>query len=375
MKKIILLFAILIGSYCFVWANPIDGTPVTIFSELVFGSNNNWTMEIYFPFGYDKSIDSVVFDVANVKAKLKVSYSDSTQIGVITSDSLATPLYINQDGDRIIIYTYSTNLNDPAIKIVRTDSLIFGDYPGATVGQPVMGYSIMRIWTSNFSDYGALNCLTKNPSLGIVNDTVGLSGTMKGHIYDMNKNLVTNLSGGYSLGLEDILSINSDGSYTTKIFPTPLNADHLFANCDNLEVFSGQIKIEPFELNDIHPDTVVAQDINLIDSCSFCSILDAIKNYNTPKSNELTLINYPNPFNLSTNFYIKIPNNLKGKPGSINIYNVNGQLLRTIPVSGSSTISWDSKDMNGRIMPSGIYYYRLVIDSQAMKNGSMILLK
>ncbi len=226
-----------------------------------------------------------------------------------------------------------------------------------------------------YSDYGALNCLTKNPSLGIVNDTVGLSGTMKGHIYDMNKNLVTNLSGGYSLGLEDILSINSDGSYTTKIFPTQLKADHLFANYDNLQVFSGQIKIEPFELNDIHPDTVVAQDINLIDSCSFCAILDAIKNYNTPKSNELTLINYPNPFNLSTNFYIKIPDNLKGKPGSINIYNVNGQLLRTIPVSGSSTMSWDSKDMNGRIMPSGIYYYRLVINSQAMKNGSMILLK
>ncbi|MHB8338074.1 MAG: T9SS type A sorting domain-containing protein [Ignavibacteriaceae bacterium] len=375
MKKIILLFAILIGSHYFVWANPIDGAPVTIFSELVFGSNNNWTMEIYFPFGYDKSIDSVVFDVSNIKAKLKVSYSEGTQIGVITSDSLTTPLNINQDGDRIIIYTYSTNLNDPTIKIVRADSLIFGDYPGATVGQPVMGYSIIRIWTSIYSDYGVLNCLTKNPSLGSVNDTVGLSGTMKGHIYDMNKNLITNLSGNYSLGLEDILSINSDGSYTTKIFPTPLKADHLFANYDNLEVFSGQIKIEPFELNDIQPDTIVAQDINLIDSCSFCAILDAIKNYNTLKSNELTLINYPNPFNLSTNFYIKIPNNLKGKPGSINIYNVNGQLLRTIPVSGSSTMSWDSKDMNGRIVPSGIYYYRLVIDSQAMKNGSMILLK
>jgi len=375
MKKIILLFTILIGSYSFVWANPIDGTPVTIFSELVFGSNNNWTMEIYFRYGYDKSIDSIVFDVSNIKAKLKVLYSEGTHIGVITSDSLTTPLYINQDGDRVIIYTYSTNTDVPTIKNVRTDSLIFGNYPGATVGKPVMGYSIMRIWTSDYSDYGALNCLTKNPSLGIVNDTVGLSGTMKGHIYDMNKNLVTNLRGGYSLGLEDILSINLDGSYTTKIFTTPLNADHLFANYDNLEAFSGQIKIGPFELNDIRPDTVVAQDIHLIDSCSFCSILDAIKNNNSSKSNELTLINYPNPFNLSTNFYIKIPNNLNGKQGNINIYNVNGKLLRTIPVSGSSTISWDSKDMNGRIMPSGIYYYRLVIDSQTMKNGSMILLK
>ncbi|MHB9013501.1 MAG: hypothetical protein ACYC49_14915, partial [Ignavibacteriaceae bacterium] len=93
MKKIILLFAILIGSHSSLWANPIDNTPVTIFSELVFGSNNNWTMEIYFPFGYDKSIDSVVFDVSNIKAKLKVSYSEGTQIGVITSDSLTTPLY------------------------------------------------------------------------------------------------------------------------------------------------------------------------------------------------------------------------------------------------------------------------------------------
>ncbi len=150
MKKIILLFVLLIGSHSFVWANPIANTPVTIFSELVFDSNNNWTMEIYFPFGYDKSIDSVVFDVSNINAKLKVSYNANTQIGVITSDSLTTPLYINRDRDSIVIYTYSTNPNVPTIKNVRTDSLIFGNCPGATVGQPVMGYSIMRIWTSNY---------------------------------------------------------------------------------------------------------------------------------------------------------------------------------------------------------------------------------
>ena len=376
MKKIILLFAILIGSHSFVWANPIVQIPITKFSELVFDNNNNWTMEIYFPFGYGagtNSFDSVIFSVSNISSKLKVSYPPNTNIGVITSDSLTTPLHINRDGDKIIIYTYLYGQ-------VEVDSLIFGNYAGATVGKPISGYSIMRYYTRlQSNNYLTIDCLTKIPSLGVVNDTVGLSGTLKGHIYDRNNKPITNciytMAGQGIFLLESRIQFNPDGTFTTPIFNTIYKPGILYVKIVDFEGFGDTMAIEPFELNDIHPDTVVVQDIHLMDSCSCCTIVDAIKKYNPPQSDVLTLINYPNPFNLSTNFYIKIPNSINGKQGNINIYNVNGQLLRTIPVSGSSTISWDSKDMNGRIIPSGIYYYRLVIDSQTMKNGSMILLK
>ena len=89
-------------------SNPIADTPITVFSELVFDSNNNWTMEIYFPFGYRPTIDSIVFKVSGIESKLKIRYPDITSIGVITSDSLTIPLTINRNGDKIVIFTYST---------------------------------------------------------------------------------------------------------------------------------------------------------------------------------------------------------------------------------------------------------------------------
>ena len=373
MKKCFLLLALFLGVQSFLWSNPIDGTPITKFSELVFDNNNNWTMEILFsPGGYSSNIDSIVIVVSNISAKLKANYPSWAQIGIVTADSLTVPLFINRNGDKFVIYTYSTNSNVTTIKSVRIDSLIFGDYPGATVGQPNSGYSIIRIMSDGF----VFDCLTKYPSLGIVNNYAGLTSTLTGHLFDMNNNLVTKLkvfpSAPSYFVLETPLTVDSNGTYTTEIFPIWFFSERLIVRLAYFESWIDSVEIEPFELKDIPPDSIVVQDIHLKDNRYVVTAIDK-EVYNT--NDELALINYPNPFNLSTNFFIKLPNKMKGKPGNINIYSVNGQLIRTIPVNGSATILWDSKDMNGRIMPSGVYYYRLVIDKQVMKNGSMILLK
>ena len=107
MKKYIILFAAILGIQSFIFANPIDNTPVTIFSELVFGSNNNWTMEIYFPFGYANNnyikTGSIVFITSNGIAELKNTYPDGTNMGVIKQDSLTNPLAPNRYGDKILM--------------------------------------------------------------------------------------------------------------------------------------------------------------------------------------------------------------------------------------------------------------------------------
>ena len=136
-----------------------------------------------------------------------------------------------------------------------------------------------------------------------------------------------------------------------------------------------RINIQPFELKNIHPDTVIYHDIYMTDTCLYCVSVQGIKDKKNAPNDELTLINYPNPFNLSTNFYIKVPDKFKNKSGTISIYNINGKLIRTIPFTSGSTTYWDSRDINGNISASGIYYYSLIVDNQVLKNGSMILLK
>jgi hypothetical protein len=382
MGKKLLLFVILIWSQALLWCNPIDNTPITKFSELFFDNNNNWAMQIYFPFGYQTissgmgGFDSVIFIVSNTTSKLNISYPNGTRVGVITSDSLTTPLVINREGDKVVICTYS-HYNSSTL--IRQDAIMFGNYPGATVGAPDSGYSIFRYSELLLSNnYCTVDFLTKKTFPGIVYDTSGSAGTLEGHFYDKENRLINGYNfpdGTNYILLEAEVSWHSDGSYNTPIFNTIYQPGFISVRLEDFEAFNTTVRIDTFELKNIHPDTIVYQDIHLTDTCLYCTLVDAVKNKVLPQNNELTLINYPNPFNPSTNFYIKIPNAMSGKKENITIYNVKGQLIRILPVNGSSTIQWDSRDMKGRIMSSGVYYYRLVIDNNVMKNGSMILLK
>jgi hypothetical protein len=85
--------------------------------------------------------------------------------------------------------------------------------------------------------------------------------------------------------------------------------------------------------------------------------------------------NYPNPFNPSTKIDYNVPstNNVK-----INIYNSNGELLRTLlneeQNSGERSVTWNGKDSNGNIVSSGVYFYQIQIGELAAAK-KMILLR
>ena len=375
MKKLILFCTVLFFAQPILHANPSDYVPVAIFSELAFDSNNNWTMELYFPIGWSGDLDSVVLEISGVRAKVNINYQVYSLVKVINIDSLSVPLSINRNGDKIKLYSY------PYYSPGKSeDSLMFGDYQGATVGAPDSGYSILRFYTKlSSNNYYSLDCLTKHSSLGVINDTAGLAGKLIGHLYDKDNKLITRyytVSGGDGLiFFESLLNISSDGSFTTSIFNTKQVPNLLDIRMVDWEYFHNYLQIEPIDLKNIHPDTVIYRDIHVTDTCLFCVSVQGIKDKENAPNEELALINYPNPFNLSTNFYIKVPDKYKNKSGTISIYNINGKLIRTIPFVSGSTTYWDSRDIKGNISASGIYYYSLIIDNQVLKNGSMILLK
>ena len=82
---------------------------------------------------------------------------------------------------------------------------------------------------------------------------------------------------------------------------------------------------------------------------------------------------YPNPFaaNGSTNIEV----NLKaGENGTVTIYNVLGQTVRTFSVSeGNHMINWNGRDSKGNACGSGIYFYKLSTPSMNVTKKMVIV--
>jgi hypothetical protein len=77
--------------------------------------------------------------------------------------------------------------------------------------------------------------------------------------------------------------------------------------------------------------------------------------------------NYPNPFNPSTTIKYSMP---KAGHLSLNVYNVRGQLVKTLidgnrPAGADQTIVWDGTNNQGSAVSSGVYFY------EARTNGEV----
>lgn len=74
---------------------------------------------------------------------------------------------------------------------------------------------------------------------------------------------------------------------------------------------------------------------------------------------------YPNPFNMNT----VIPFVLS-QPAKVNlaVYNMSGQLVQTLAVgqyeAGRHQVAWNGLDAEQRVVPSGVYFYRLIVDGK-----------
>ena len=92
-----------------------------------------------------------------------------------------------------------------------------------------------------------------------------------------------------------------------------------------------------------------------------------------PIINELTLTNFPNPFNPETNISFNLPVNIENP--IIEIFNIKGEKIRTINYQNQMPIIWDGTDNHHNQVSSGIYLYRLKSDNFLSKVKKMTLLK
>lgn len=94
----------------------------------------------------------------------------------------------------------------------------------------------------------------------------------------------------------------------------------------------------------------------------------------SPKTYAL-LQNHPNPFNPTTSISYTIPNSIEVK---LVVFNALGQAVRTlvdeVQPAGNHRTVWNGRDDNGRIVPSGLYFYQIRA-GEFVESKRMLLLK
>jgi len=94
------------------------------------------------------------------------------------------------------------------------------------------------------------------------------------------------------------------------------------------------------------------------------------------KSNNPKIGVYPNPFNNE----VKIDFNLSKEQNiNISIYNINGQLIKTVlnkkVLQGKYTVKWDGTNNSDQRMEYGIYLYRFLVNETLVESGQIVFSK
>jgi len=98
-----------------------------------------------------------------------------------------------------------------------------------------------------------------------------------------------------------------------------------------------------------------------------------------PADFSIIAANYPNPFNPSTKIRFFIANSDLSKVKLLKIYNVLGELVYVIDISGFNQgwheLSFMGRDLSGNQLPSGIYIASLQVGNKIVYSVKMIMLK
>ncbi len=96
---------------------------------------------------------------------------------------------------------------------------------------------------------------------------------------------------------------------------------------------------------------------------------------------EITLSNYPNPFNPETTILFSLTTEIT-EDTELTIYNIKGQKVKQLVSNsanqfsaGQHSVVWDGTDENNKPVSSGVYMYQLKVDGKAIASKKCLLLK
>ena len=141
---------------------------------------------------------------------------------------------------------------------------------------------------------------------------------------------------------------------------------YVMMHCNDESGFGTYLKI--FYSND-YAETFIEYFHHLTEDY-FVSVED--QPINQP-SQEITINNYPNPFNPETTIHYQLPFNIENP--TIEIFNIKGQKVRTFNCQNQMPIIWDGTDNYQNQVSSGVYFYKLNVNGITKQIHKCILMK
>jgi hypothetical protein len=152
------------------------------------------------------------------------------------------------------------------------------------------------------------------------------------------------------------------GSTTNPLFPLP--EDRYELQFDVVQPTQARITFEPDLPNDEYQLQVLATDVseNRVES--------QIYHFHFEEAVSITrLLNVPNPIRTNTVFtynLVQAPDQV-----TVKIYTVSGRLIRTIEDAsarrGYNETDWDARDENGERLANGVYFYKVIVETDGRK--------
>ncbi|MEE9271383.1 MAG: FlgD immunoglobulin-like domain containing protein, partial [Candidatus Krumholzibacteria bacterium] len=97
--------------------------------------------------------------------------------------------------------------------------------------------------------------------------------------------------------------------------------------------------------------------------------------FDSPPFGALSMRNFPNPFNPSTEIVFDM---VRAGHASLVVFDAQGRLVTKLLdrdlEAGPNRVVWDGRNVSGRVMATGVYFYRLVT-RDAVLTRKMVLLK
>jgi len=309
-------------------ANPI-ATPEVVISELFFNPVSGWQIELEY-LNTDQQtmpIDSIWISSSTGKSKLK-NFQIINQQGyiIVTNVSLFSGIDIDEMGDSITVSYY---VNISGWPQAFQNELIFGNYPNSVISKPKNGQSIALVGYAQYSK-------DKSPTIGFYNDTLGMCGTVKGNIYDINNQLVSKRT--FKLNYE--FETSQYGYYSTRLYSNYFGGYGIIYKVGAIYNFA---LITPISLI-MEPDSVVDLDIFLLDS-----LLVGIHVLKQHEDFPIKL--YPNPVsrNGSLNYTIDLP--VKSLNSVIELKSIDGKVVSSTRIlDNSGTIDLPSQLKDGMLI-------------------------
>ncbi len=102
----------------------------------------------------------------------------------------------------------------------------------------------------------------------------------------------------------------------------------------------------------------------------FHDLDSTITSINQINQADFHLAGYPNPFKDKTTIRFQLPNNCTDVV--LNIYDINGILIKRYDVSGKKELQWDGTDSKGKKVNGGVYYYSLFMENKILSTNKLI---